>query len=171
MKPEVPFWQVNVALDTRPVVGVSMLGPSEINISRFGNDNRCAARSLTKSRPPKSPDKTFQTLVSRLEVIKPDLVSESLTDAVDLIVVSTLREREELCLKLREPKRVLREQYLTAFELSRLDRHAGDFVALRLDRNSREVSFFELLDESGAHSGIFDQDTMRLVYLCVRDHT
>ena len=70
----------------------------------------------------------FQTLVNRLEVIKTNLVSEGLTDAVDLIVVSTVREREELCLKLREPRRVLREQYLATFELSRLDRHAGEFV-------------------------------------------
>src|SRR5437016_8850808 len=110
-----------------------------------------AARSVTKSPPTEIPDKMFQTLVNRLQVIKPDLVSEGLADAVDLIVVSTVREREELCLKLCEPRRVLREQYLTTFELSRLDGHAGDFVALRLDRNSREVSLLEFLDKRGSH--------------------
>src|SRR5947209_17654742 len=106
-----------------------------------------AARSITKSRPRESPDKTFETLVNRLEVIKPNLVSEGLTDAVDLIVVSTVREREELCLKLREPQRVLREQYLATFALSRLDRHAGELVALRLDWNSRVMRLLQHMDE------------------------
>ena len=73
-------------------------------------------------------------------------MSECLTDAVDLIVVSPVGEREDLCFELREPWRLLRKQYLTAFELSRLDGHAGEFVALRLDRNNREVNLLELLD-------------------------
>src|SRR5687768_5547466 len=131
-----------------------MLGPILISTSAASAMITAATRSITKSRPLKSPDKTVQTLVNRLEVIKPDLVPKCLTDGVDLIVVSTVREREELCLKLREPWRLLGKQYLTALELSRLDGHAGDFVALRLNRNGREVSILELLNERGPDTRI-----------------
>ena len=93
------------------------------------------------------------------------LVAQGLAYAVHLIVVPTARKREKLLFEICEPRRLLREEHVTALELCGLYGHSDFLVMLGLDRNDREMRRLKFLDQRCPESGVFNQDLGGLVQL------
>src|SRR5512138_312905 len=91
-------------------------------------------------------------------------MSQSLTDAVDLIVVPAVWKREKLIFENSKPWRLLREQHLTVLELCGLYGNSDFLVVLGLDRNYRERGL-KFLDQRCPEAGIFNQDLRGLMQL------
>jgi hypothetical protein len=54
-----------------------------------------------------------------------ELIAQGLADAVDLIVMTTVRKSEQLRFEISEPACLFREEHATALELSGLDGHSN----------------------------------------------
>jgi hypothetical protein len=97
------------------------------------------------------------------------LVPEGLADAVNLIIVTPVREAEELVLKIPEPGRLVRKQHQPRFEFRGFDGHSNHLALFWLDGNGRQPRALQFRNESRVDAGILDQNLMRLVRLGMRD--
>src|SRR5215208_4264239 len=70
-----------------------------------------------------------------------------LANAVDLIVMATVRKAEELLLERGEPRRLRGEEDLPGFDAGRGDRHSAHLVALGLDWLYVEAALPQLSDQ------------------------
>src|SRR5215207_3042704 len=97
------------------------------------------------------------------------MVTEYLRDGVGLVIVLAFREGEQLRLEHRKPRRPLRQVHLPSLESGRLDRHAGDLVPLRPDRNGSAPMLAQLLDQRRPGADILNQNTAWLVKVGQRE--
>ena len=96
-------------------------------------------------------------------------IVDGLADAVDLIVMATVRKAEELLLERGEPRRLRGEEHLPGFDASGGDRHSAHLVALGLDRLYVEAAPPQLSDQRRPDAAVFDQDLRWSVHVCVSD--
>ena len=74
-----------------------------------------------------------------------------LSDTVDLVVKSGLREAQELIHKVREPGSVLAQEYLASLEHWRNDRQPDNLVLSRQDSYRGDtVALFQILNKRTA---------------------
>ena len=95
---------------------------------------------------------------------------EELRDAIDLVVVPSTREGEQLVEEGGEPRRLFRQQHVTGFEARRLRFHAHPLAAFRhdADRPWKPVCRIvpQILDQLQPRPGPLDQDGPCLVSEC-----
>ena len=96
-------------------------------------------------------------------------IVKRLADAVDLIVMATVRKAEKLLFETRKPRRLRWEEDLPGFNLSGGDRHSAQFVALGLNRLDGEAFPAQLSNQRRADPAVFDHDLGWSVHVGVSD--
>src|SRR6516164_9820508 len=76
--------------------------------------------------------------------------SQCLSDRIDLVIMQTMRKRQDLGPQIVEPWRMPWQEHPAGFDLGRLGSHADDLVGHRPYRNSPNAVFFKVLNEARA---------------------
>jgi hypothetical protein len=92
-------------------------------------------------------------------------IGERLEDAVDLVVVARIGEREQFSFEIRQPGSAVRKVHEAGFKFCRLHRDPSHLLAFRLDREGGKTVVAEL----GKPRVVFDGASWRIcVGRCVR---
>jgi hypothetical protein len=93
-------------------------------------------------------------------------IRQCLRNRIDLVVVTSRGESQNLGHEIRKPWRARWQQDAARLELGRLDTQAVGLVASRRDRDGAMSATAQISDQSGSNTGILDQDTSWLIPLC-----
>ena len=98
------------------------------------------------------------------------LICQGLADTIDLVVMFTLRERQQLGFKFGKVSSISTKVYKTSFEFGCLDKHPLNLVSLNgnsLDAIPSRLTKF--LGKRGASGRVFDEDKCRLILISKRN--
>jgi hypothetical protein len=133
--------------------------------ARFPWPSHYAPSEVLLKRKPRS--QSSHAISQCLDIKSGVAAGQSLSGAVHLVIKTSVRESEELGLKIGKPRRLFRKEYQAAFEFRSLNFHAAFLVSSGLDRNCREPDGFHFRNKPHAYASCFDKDFISIVPACM----